>query len=55
MAKSAGGGGPGDPEELPQHPYVERLKPDPTQPAKRVVDLTGLPGNSDRPGYQRLT
>jgi hypothetical protein len=57
MAKSAGGSGgdgPRTPEELPQHPYVDRLKPDPSQPAKRVVDLTGLPGNSDRPGYQRL-
>jgi hypothetical protein len=54
MAKSAGGGGPDDPEGLPQHPYVERLKPDPSQPAKRVVELVGLAGNSDRPGYQRL-
>jgi hypothetical protein len=53
MAKSAGGGA-GSPDDLPQHPYVERLKPDPSQPAKRVIDLTGLPGNSDRPGYQRL-
>jgi len=50
MAKSAGGG----PDGLPQDPYVERLKPDPTQPARRVVELVGLPGNSDRPGYQRL-
>ena len=53
MAKSAGGG-PGEPEGLPQNPYVERLKPDPSQPARRVIDLTGLAGNSDRPGYQRL-
>ena len=53
MARSAGGG-PGDPEGLPQSPYVERLKPDPSQPAKRAVELVGLPGNSDRPGYQRL-
>jgi hypothetical protein len=58
MARSSGEGG-GDegapaPERLPQHPYVERLKPDPAQPAKRVVELVGLPGNSDRPGYQRL-
>jgi hypothetical protein len=50
MAKSASGG----PEGLPQDPYVERLKPDPSQPSKRVVDLVGLPGNSDRAGYQRL-
>src|SRR5271165_4693497 len=54
MAKSAGGGGQGEAGGLPQHPHVERLKPDPGQPAKRVVLLIGLPGNSDRPGYQRL-
>ena len=53
MAKSAGGGA-GSPDDLPQHTLVERLKPDPSQPAKRVIDLTGLAGNSDRPGYQRL-
>jgi hypothetical protein len=46
-------GGSGNPN-LPQHPLVEQLKPDPTQPAKRVLVLTGLPGNSDRSGYQRL-
>jgi hypothetical protein len=39
---------------LPQHPLVEQLKPDPSQPAKRVVVLVGLPGNSDRSGFQRL-
>ena len=54
MAKSASGGGPGEPEGLPQHPLVHQLKPDPSQPAKRVINVTGLPGNSDRPGYQRL-
>jgi hypothetical protein len=48
------GKGSGNPQELPQHPLVERLKPDPSQPAKRVTVLTGLPGNSDRAGYQRL-
>jgi hypothetical protein len=42
------------PKELQQHPHVERLKPDPSQPAQRVVVLTGLPGKSDREGYQRL-
>lgn len=57
MARSAGGGdgeGAPNPERLPQHPYVERLKPDPSQPAKRIINLVGLPGDSDRPGYQRL-
>jgi hypothetical protein len=41
-------------QPLPQHPFVERMKPDPSQPAERVTELTGLPGDSDRPGYQRL-
>jgi hypothetical protein len=53
MAKSASGG-PDEPEGLPQHPLVEQLKPDPAQPARRVISLTGLPGNSDRAGYQRI-
>jgi hypothetical protein len=57
MANEPGGGpseAPSNPNELPQHPLVERLKPDPSQPAKRVVVLTGLPGKSDRNGFQRL-
>lgn len=44
-------------EPLPQHPYVGRLKPDPSQPAQRVmevIELVGLAGDSDRTGYQRL-
>jgi hypothetical protein len=41
-------------EPLPQHPYVGRLKPHPSQPAQRVIELVGLAGNSDRNGYQRL-
>jgi hypothetical protein len=52
-----GGGGPRGPSagtELPQHPLVESLRPDPSQPAKKTVVLIGLPGKSDRPGYQRL-
>jgi hypothetical protein len=43
-----------DSPKLPQHPLVGQLKPDPAQPAKRVVVLVGLPGNSDRSGFQRL-
>jgi hypothetical protein len=39
---------------LQQHPYVGRLKPDPSQPAQRVIELVGLAGDSDRTGYQRL-
>jgi len=44
---------PGD-GRLPQHRLVEQRKPDPNLPAKRVLELVGLPGNSDRSGYQRL-
>ena len=57
MANEPGGGGAQGPsagKELPQHPLVESLKPDPAQPAKKTVVLIGLPGKSDRPGYQRL-
>jgi hypothetical protein len=58
MANEAGGSsgpqGPNAGKELPQHPLVESLKPDPAQPARKSVVLTGLPGRSDRPGYQRL-
>ena len=42
------------PGELPQHPHVERMKPDPARPPKKHLVLVGLPGKSDRPGYQRL-
>jgi hypothetical protein len=41
-------------KELPQHPLVDSLRPDPSQPAKKTVVLIGLPGKSDRAGYQRL-
>jgi len=51
---NAPGGGPTAGKELPQHPLVESLRPDPSQPAKKTVVLIGLPGKSDRPGYQRL-
>jgi hypothetical protein len=57
MANEPGDGpsaAPSNPNELPQHPLVERLKPDPSQPPKKVLVLIGLPGKSDRQGYQRL-
>ena len=54
MAKPAGAVGPDGPEGLPQHPRILRLNPEPSQPAKGIVYLVGLLGNSDRPGYQRL-
>jgi len=41
-------------EERPQDPLVERLRPDPAEPPQRVITHSGLLGNSDRPGYQRL-
>src|ERR1700747_117712 len=57
MANEPGGDGgaqEGAGKELPQHPLVESLRPDPAQPAKKTIVLIGLPGKSDRPGYQRL-
>jgi len=41
-------------DKLPQHPFVESVKSAPSQPAKKIVVLTGLPGDSDRPDQQRL-
>ena len=43
-----------DSPQWQQHEYVERFKPDPSQPTALVRSFVGLPGNSDRPGYQRL-
>ncbi len=53
-SKGGGHGGPSARNELPQHPLVDRLKPAPGQVARKVVTLVGLPGKSDRAGYQRL-
>ena len=44
----------GGPEDLGQDPFVERLRPDPSQPPERVRILEGLLGDSDREGYKRL-
>ena len=41
-------------DKLPQHPFVESVKSAPSQPAKKTVVLTGLPGDSDQPDLQRL-
>ena len=38
----------------PQDPFVERLRPDPSEPPTRVMVLDGLLGDSDRPGFRRL-
>lgn len=51
MADSSGKKGSDIPD---QHPYVERLRPDPSKPPRPAVTLTGLLGRSDRDGHQRL-
>jgi hypothetical protein len=43
-----------EPEDLGQDPYVERLRPDPSQPPEAVRILEGFLGESDREGYRRL-
>lgn len=53
-SKPGNGGGPASGKDLKQHPLVDRLKPDPAKPARKIVALIGLPGRSDRPGFQRL-
>jgi len=46
---------PGEPEEgLSQDPFVEKVRPDPSEPPIPVRGLQGLLGNSDREGYKRL-
>jgi hypothetical protein len=44
----------GRPEDLGQDPFVERRRPDPSQPPEAVRILEGLLGDSDREGYKRL-
>ena len=44
----------GDALKRRQDPLVERLRPDPTQPPRPTLSLSGLLGDSDRPGYRRL-
>jgi hypothetical protein len=48
--ESRGGG----PEDLGQDPYVEKRRPDPSQPPEEVRIQEGLLGDSDREGYKRL-
>jgi hypothetical protein len=43
-----------EPEDLGQDPFVERMRPDPSQPPEAVRVLEGLMGDSDREGYRRL-
>jgi hypothetical protein len=43
-----------DREDLSQDPFVERMRPDPSEPPEQVRILEGLLGDSDREGYRRL-
>jgi hypothetical protein len=43
---------PGD--ERPQDPFVDKLRPDPSQPPQPAITLSGLIGDSDRAGCRRL-
>jgi hypothetical protein len=43
-----------EPQDLGQDPYVEKLRPDPSQPPEAVRILEGFLGESDREGYRRL-
>ena len=52
--RSARVGKKSGPAGLGQHPLVDSLRPDPAKPPQAVIQLVGLPGNSARPGYQRL-
>jgi hypothetical protein len=45
---------PRDEKDRPQDPLVERLRPDPAQPAEPTKTLSGLLGDSDRPDHRRL-
>ncbi|GGV46097.1 hypothetical protein GCM10010293_54310 [Streptomyces griseoflavus] len=40
--------------EGPQDPLVEKLRPDPSQPPESGLTVSGLLGDSDRPGHRRL-
>jgi hypothetical protein len=44
----------GDGSERRQDPIVQRLRPDPSQPAPRTTTLRGFLGDSDRQGYLRI-
>ena len=44
----------GDATDRPQDSFVERRRPDPSQPPTPVLVLEGLLGDSDRAGFRRL-
>jgi hypothetical protein len=43
-----------DREELGQDPFVEKMRPNPSEPPEQVRILEGLLGDSDREGFKRL-
>jgi hypothetical protein len=43
-----------EPKDLGQDPYVEKLRPDPSQPPEALRILEGFLGESDRENYRRL-
>jgi hypothetical protein len=43
-----------EPHDLGQDPYVEKLRPDPSQPPEAVTIFAGFLGESDREGNRRL-
>jgi len=47
-------GNNGNGEEFSQHPFVDKLRPEPSAPPSQVLVLEGLGGNSDREGWVRL-
>jgi len=44
----------GEPDRLPQHEYVSRMRPDPAALSQPGLVLEGVVGDSDRPGHKRL-
>ena len=54
MSDKTESGDRGQPDDRPQDPLVERLRPDPAQPPERTRTLQGMLGDSDRSGMRRL-
>ena len=54
MADAGDSEGRGDAADRPQDPFVERQRPDPSQPAEPTKTLSGALGDSDRPGFRRV-
>ncbi|MER7765697.1 hypothetical protein [Kitasatospora sp. NPDC096140] len=52
--KNSEPGGPGGIGDRPQDDFVARNLPDPSERPPRTLTLSGLLGDSDRPGFRRL-